>query len=151
MRGRAAFDERDAMPALLGVIRNAQADDAAANDQDVFRHTINLTAKFSLKCGRMRPTGITADKTRAVLSVNWEDGHASELPFKLLSDACPCATCNAERNDPNPLKILRPHSYELEAINPVGNYAINIMWKGGCRYGIYSWDFLEKLATMKSS
>ena len=93
----------------------------------------------------MRPTGITADKTRAVLIVNWDDGHTAEYPFKLLSDLCPCATCNDERNNPDPLKIIRPKSSVLEAINPVGNYAINIMWKGGCRFGIYSWDYLTAL------
>lgn len=94
----------------------------------------------------MRPTGITADRTRAILTVIWDDGRAVEYPFKLLSDLCPCATCNEERNNPNPLKIIRPKSSELEAINAVGSYAINIMWKGGCRYGIYSWDFLEQIA-----
>jgi DUF971 family protein len=90
----------------------------------------------------MRPTGITADRTRAVMTVTWDDGRAIEYPFQLLSDACPCATCSEERNNPDPLKIIRPRSYELESINPVGSYAVNITWKGGCRYGIYSYDYL---------
>jgi DUF971 family protein len=97
----------------------------------------------------MRPTGITADKTKAILTITWDEGPRSELPFKLLSDACPCATCNEERNDPNPLKIIRPRSYELEAINPVGSYAISIMWQGGCRYGIYSWEYLRQLDSLQ--
>jgi DUF971 family protein len=96
----------------------------------------------------MQPTAITADKTRAILSITWDDGRATELPFKLVSDACPCATCNEERNNPDPLKIIRPRSYELESINSVGSYAINITWKGGCRYGIYSWEYLAKIADM---
>lgn len=95
----------------------------------------------------MRPTAITADRNRAILTINWDDGSTVDYPFTLLSDACPCATCNEERNDPNPLKIIRPRSYELESINPVGSYAINITWKGGCRYGIYSWDYLASLAS----
>jgi DUF971 family protein len=80
------------------------------------------------------------------LTITWRDDRVSQLPFKLLSDLCPCELCDHERKDDNPLKILRPRSYELEAINPVGNYAINIMWKGGCHYGIYSWDFLQRLS-----
>lgn len=103
-----------------------------------------ILSKLS-KIAPMRPTAITADKRQATLTIAWDDGCVTELPFKLLSDMCPCATCNEERNDPNPLKIIRPRSYELEAINPVGNYAINIMWKGGCRFGIYSWDYLRSL------
>lgn len=96
----------------------------------------------------MRPTSITADRTKSILTITWDDGETSDLPFKLLSDMCPCATCNEERNNPDPLKIIRPRSYELEAINPVGNYAINIMWKGGCRFGIYSWEYLREMADL---
>jgi len=94
----------------------------------------------------MHPTSITADRARGILTVTWDDGKVSELPFKLLSDMCPCAVCNAERNNPDPLKVIHARSYELEAIHPVGGYAINIVWKGGCRYGIYSWDYLRQLA-----
>lgn len=93
----------------------------------------------------MRPTGITANRTAATLSVSWDDGSASTISFKVLSDLCPCELCETERNNPDPLKIIRPRSYVLEAINPVGSYAVNIMWKGGCHYGIYSWDFLHAL------
>jgi DUF971 family protein len=84
----------------------------------------------------MRPTGITANRTAATLSVSWDDGSASTISFKVLSDLCPCELCESERNNPDPLKIIRPRSYELEAINPVGSYAVNIMWKAGCHYGI---------------
>jgi DUF971 family protein len=94
----------------------------------------------------MRPTNITADKTQKLLKLTWADGRTSALSFKLLSDMCPCELCTMERNDPDPLKILRPKSDELEAISAVGNYGISIMWKGGCRYGIYTWEYLAKLA-----
>ena len=93
----------------------------------------------------MRPTGITADRASAILTVTWEDGSATALPFARLSDMCPCELCDNERRNDDPLKILRQHSHELEAINPVGSYAVNIMWRGGCHYGIYSFEYLEKL------
>jgi DUF971 family protein len=96
----------------------------------------------------MRPTNITADKTQKLLKLTWGNGRTSALSFKLLSDMCPCELCTMEReerNSTNPLKILRPKSDELEAISAVGNYGVSIMWKGGCRYGIYTWEFLGKL------
>ncbi len=93
----------------------------------------------------MRPTAITADKKRGVLIITWEDGHIAEMSFQLLSEMCPCATCNAERENPDPLKVIRPKSSELEAIVPVGNYALNLTWRDGCRYGIYTWDYLLDL------
>lgn len=94
----------------------------------------------------MRPKSINADRASALLTIEWHSGGSSSIPFALLSDACPCELCDNERRDTNPLKVLRPHSHELEAINPVGSYAINIMWKGGCHYGIYSWEYLHKLS-----
>lgn len=99
----------------------------------------------------IRPTGITANKTSKRLHLTWNDGAESDLPFELLVAACPCEMCEMERNDPNPLKILRPKSTDLQAIVPVGNYGVNILWNGGCNYGIYTWDYLKKLTDAQVS
>ncbi|MCS7087443.1 MAG: DUF971 domain-containing protein [Thermoflexales bacterium] len=99
----------------------------------------------------MRPTAISADRTRAVLTIAWDDGHQSELAFALLSAWCPCAVCTEERNNPDPLKVVQPKSADLESIQPVGNYAINIVWKNGCRYGIYTWEYLRELEAIQKS
>jgi DUF971 family protein len=98
----------------------------------------------------MKPKNIAADRAKAVLTVDWHGDESSVIPFNVLSDLCPCELCDNERRDTNPLKILRARSYELEAINPIGSYAINIMWKGGCHYGIYSWEYLHKLGIAAS-
>lgn len=95
----------------------------------------------------LKPTGITADRQRSILSVTWSDGHQTEIPFYELSAACPCASCNDKRQKleeqgRDAQKDFRPDSSELQAIELVGSYAINIAWKNGCRYGIYSWDLL---------
>lgn len=31
----------------------------------------------------------------------------------------------------------------------MGSYAINIVWKDGCRYGIYTWEYLRELDAMQ--
>jgi DUF971 family protein len=98
----------------------------------------------------MRPTGITADRHRAILIVAWSDGHRTDFPFVALSAACPCASCNDEREKlrargRDPQKDFKPQSSALQAIEPVGSYAINIVWQNGCRYGIYTWDLLLDL------
>jgi DUF971 family protein len=102
----------------------------------------------------LRPSGITADRHRAVLSITWSDGHRTDYPFAELSAACPCANCNDEReklnaHGRNPATDFKPKSSSLQAIEPVGNYAINIVWKDGCRYGIYTWDFLLELESQR--
>lgn len=98
----------------------------------------------------IRPTGITADRNRAILMVAWSDGHSTNYPFPALSAACPCANCNDERQKliskgQDPVKDFTPKSIYLQHIEPVGAYAINIVWKDGCRFGIYSWDYLLEM------
>ena len=98
----------------------------------------------------MRPIGIKANKQQRTLTVSWDDRPASTVSFKLLSDACPCELCVNERNNPDPLKILRPRTTDLESINAVGSYAVSIVWRGGCRYGIYRWEYLLQLAELEA-
>ena len=31
------------------------------------------------------------------MDIEWEDGHQTHYSFQWLRDACPCATCNEER------------------------------------------------------
>ena len=99
----------------------------------------------------VKPTGITADRNREILNINWSDGHETSFPFSELSINCPCASCNDERQKLismklDPVKDFKPTSTYIQHIEPVGSYAINIVWKDGCRYGIYTWDFLRNLA-----
>ena len=93
----------------------------------------------------MNPAAITADKKRALLAIRWDDGVTFNYPFPYLSAACPCATCNEERNDPNPLKFIKAKSDRLGSIVPVGSYAVNLIWDGGCKNGIYTWEMFERL------
>ena len=98
----------------------------------------------------MKPTAITADRSKAILTIAWDDGRSTEYSFRELAAACPCEVCNAERGKLadqglDPAAAFQPQSSDLLSIEPVGAYAINIAWKDGCRYGIYSWDYLLEL------
>lgn len=82
--------------------------------------------------------------------VRWNDGKADEIPLTVLRDKCPCASCNGEektQEDYIPIKApFKPTGfYEIEKIVPVGNYAVNIIWKDGHNTGIYSWDILRAI------
>ncbi|MGQ9813884.1 MAG: gamma-butyrobetaine hydroxylase-like domain-containing protein [Candidatus Roseilinea sp.] len=98
----------------------------------------------------MRPTAISADRANATMTVTWEDGHQTDYPFFDLAKACPCASCNEKRDalrakGIDPIVGFKPQSSELAAIEPVGVYAINIVWQDGCRFGIYTWELLLDL------
>ncbi|NPA92074.1 MAG: DUF971 domain-containing protein [Chloroflexi bacterium] len=100
-----------------------------------------------------KPTSITADRKKAELTIVWEDGHESVYSFSLLRHACPCAECAGGhenmRRDPDPVVFYLPTEdsprTHIKAIDPVGNYGINIIWEDGHHYGIYNWGYLRKL------
>jgi DUF971 family protein len=94
----------------------------------------------------MRPIKITANKTREVLEIIWDDNRVVPYPFQLLASSCRCASCNEERTQcAEQNKPFVPKSSILESIEPIGSYGINIIWKDGCRYGIYTWETLSGL------
>jgi len=84
------------------------------------------------------------------LALRWSDGIESYLPLEMLRRACPCASCGGE---PDVLgNILRPdviynaQSFELQGWEIVGGYAIQPRWGDGHRTGIYSFQYLRRLA-----
>ncbi len=94
---------------------------------------------------RIRPTNIVLDRTRSELRISWSDGHESAYPFDYLRAHCPCAECKALREDPDPLRILPAFDTHVTSVELVGNYALQVIWGDGHRYGIYSWDMLREL------
>lgn len=89
------------------------------------------------------------------MDIEWKDGHKSRYSFAWLRDACPCATCNEERDasgrkigappkpKPGALPMYKEPARPTE-IAPVGKYAINFHWNDGHSSGIYSWEFLRR-------
>jgi len=87
-----------------------------------------------------------------VLIIEWDDNVTHRLPWRLLRDACPCATCRGERSQPpqpaDLLPVITPaEAQPLAAIGmkQVGNYAYGIDFSDGHNTGIYSLDFLRSL------
>jgi len=86
---------------------------------------------------------------RDSLTIIWENQQIHTFPLKFLRDESPDAGNKGETilwNKYEPLKKDPdlPGKYEVEKIEQVGGYAINIKWKDGYDYGIYSWELLYK-------
>jgi DUF971 family protein len=101
----------------------------------------------------LKPDGITADRQKRIMTVNWNDGHTSEIPFSLIRNACPCAECRGGHEnmgaDPEPELFTAPvedtPETRLVNVQAVGTYGVTPEWEDGHHYGIYSWNFLRKL------
>jgi DUF971 family protein len=97
------------------------------------------------KKSSLRPTNIAVDKSQKQVRIDWNDGHQSLYSFENLRAACPCAECKAYQRDNNPLRSALLVSTDLEGAQLVGNYALQLIWDDGHRFGIYTWDYLRSL------
>ena len=86
------------------------------------------------------------------LALSFADGFEAYLSLPMLRRACPCASCQGE---PDALgRVLRPHvehgprAFELLKFEQIGGYAIQPFWADGHSTGIYSYAYLQKLATL---
>lgn len=88
--------------------------------------------------------------------LKFSDGVEFDITSKQLRDNCPCASCKGEevllhKYEPINKQSVPEEGYQLEKAEPVGSYALKLFWKDGHDTGIYSWEFLRKLASNKSN
>jgi DUF971 family protein len=85
------------------------------------------------------------------LAVKWSDGEESFIPLEKLRRACPCAGCKGETDIlgnlyKNPEQQLSATAFELVRFESVGSYAIQPFWRDGHATGIFSFDYLKRVA-----
>jgi DUF971 family protein len=88
------------------------------------------------------------------LAVKWENGEESFIRLENLRRACPCAGCKGETDIlgnlyQNPSQPLTGKAFELVKFFIVGGYAIQPAWADGHNTGIYSFDYLHRVAVAK--
>lgn len=85
------------------------------------------------------------------LVITWSNDMDTEITLQDLRENCPCVHCKGETvifSSYIPIKtpFKAAGFYEIEKVEPVGNYAIQIVWKDKHDTGIYSWDLLSELS-----
>ena len=99
---------------------------------------------------KSRPIHISVHNSRGVLVIQWDDNSECEYPFVTLRAACPCAECNKDASSASPsgeleIPLHSIQASELERLELVGNYALQLVWRDGHSFGIYPWDYIRKL------
>lgn len=97
----------------------------------------------------MRPTDI--QPIGSELAIKWDDGSEDFIPLEKLRRACPCAGCKGETDIMgnlyrNPAQPLTDKAFTLTKLVSVGGYAIQPLWADGHATGIYSFDYLKRIA-----
>jgi DUF971 family protein len=103
------------------------------------------------------PEHIAVSKSKGI-EIDWKDGHHSSYGVEYLRDWCPCATCTGAHGTAprtktsggapapaaSPFQMYKPKE-RMVSIEPVGNYALRIVWADGHNTGIYSYDHLRHI------
>ena len=84
------------------------------------------------------------------LAMRWSDGVESYLSLERFRHACPCALCGGEPdvlgNISRPNVTYTPTSFELTGWQIIGGYALQPRWADGHSTGLYSFQYLRRLA-----
>jgi DUF971 family protein len=90
------------------------------------------------------PTLIRLHQQSRVLEVGFEDGSVFRLPCEYLRVNSPSAEVQGHGPDQR-VTVPGKRQVNIRAINPVGNYAVLLVFDDGHQTGIYSWDTLYTL------
>ena len=80
------------------------------------------------------------------LSVKFADGQSFDLPCEYLRVFSPSAEVQGHGLD-EPLLVSGKENVNIIGIDPVGHYAVKLIFDDGHDSGIYSWDVLYRLGT----
>ena len=91
------------------------------------------------------PTDIVVTNNGRSLEVSFDDGKRIRLAAERLRVESPSA--EVQGHSPSQKRtVTGKESVAIVAIEPVGNYAIKIVFDDGHDTGLYTWDYLRKLA-----
>jgi DUF971 family protein len=88
------------------------------------------------------------------LAIAWNDGLESYIRLETLRRYCPCAGCGGEPdllgNVEKPEVVLTDGSFRIRSHHLVGGYAWQPTWEDGHSTGLFSFDYLKRLADVST-
>ena len=96
------------------------------------------------------PTEITVHQQSRVLEIAFDDGARFRIPFELLRVYSPSAEVMGHGPGQEVLQTGK-RDVGIAAVEPVGNYAIQIRFDDGHDTGIYSWELLYRLGDQQEA
>lgn len=90
------------------------------------------------------PTEIKLHQQSRILEVAFNDGSRFNMPCEYLRVFSPSAEVRGHGPGQEVLQVGKKN-VEIKAIEPVGQYAVVLVFSDGHDSGIYSWDYLYDL------
>ena len=101
-----------------------------------------------LQPGAPHPTEIKLHQKSRVLEIAFDDGKSFRLECELLRVYSPSAEVRGQGPGQEVLQTGKKDA-ENTAVEPVGNYAVRLVFSDGHDTGLYSWDYLYGLGVDK--
>ena len=79
-----------------------------------------------------------------ILQVTFDEKRDYRIPSLLLRAFSPSADTGATSADAEKIRAIRP-DVGIERIEPVGRYAVRLVFDDGHCTGIYTWEYLHEL------
>lgn len=85
------------------------------------------------------------------LAIRWDEGNESFIALETLRRFCPCASCAGEQDILGntyraPSRPYASNAFTLAGFSRVGGYGVQPVWADGHATGIYTWEYLQRLA-----
>ncbi len=90
------------------------------------------------------PTEIKLHQQSRILEIAFNDGSRFDMPCEYLRVFSPSAEVRGHGPGQEVLQVGKKN-VEIKAIEPVGQYAVVLVFSDGHDSGIYSWDYLYDL------
>ena len=91
-----------------------------------------------------QPTDIKLRTSSRLLEVRFDDGSCFELPFEYLRVFSPSAEVKGHGGGEGVL-LTAKQNVGITGVEPVGNYALRLLFDDGHNTGLYSWSVLYEL------
>jgi DUF971 family protein len=95
------------------------------------------------------PQDITVHSQSRVLEVLFSDGQRFRIPFELMRVYSPSAEVQGHGPGQETLQTGK-HDVTIEALETVGNYAVQPTFSDGHNSGLFSWDYLYFLGSQEA-
>lgn len=91
------------------------------------------------------PTELRLNPARNALAVTFDNGESILLTAEYLRVESPSAEVRGHGGAQKPPPVTGKQDVKIVRLEPVGNYAVRIIFDDGHDSGLYSWDLLRRL------
>jgi len=90
------------------------------------------------------PTEIKLHQVSCKLEIAFDNGKRFELPYEFLRVSSPSAEVRGHGSGQEVLQVGKKN-IKINGIEPIGNYAVQLIFSDGHDTGLFSWHYLYEL------